>query len=445
MFFLNKKTITGNRFAYILLDRLKEDYANKKLSLAEGIVVLFCCNFSDPETGIVSWNGKSEKYAALLEHPTSNLAQAVELVTNLKHSATYAAINNLLKLGYLSFDDENNEYIVSSVKEMNNLLTLPKNKQKKLSAKQRDQLKYFRVPFCLFDTDLLSFIIKSKKLSYLLCLLDMFKLISQHLAFFGNKKFFDKKALSLEFKIDDLKHMLKAPFSKAPVSTRTVTKVFIGYFSELCDSVLPFGEIHKSGTFIKKIRFNFSKKIVNEVDIFARKQELDILGNHLATTQKGNPALDNNYKRQLANYCFCDYNSAFWGKTLSNKHQMKLIQDLSIELKAKNIRDLRKTLFLKSALLFDSYLTAISAGVNVSQNMLSSLAQRAINTTILEKLRTISEKEFANNLHDEYNALKYQLEKQQNEDFKDTSIAVTEQNHRKRQWLALNKCTALLA
>ncbi|MEY8661519.1 hypothetical protein AALT52_01220 [Ligilactobacillus faecis] len=444
---MSKKTITGNRFPYVLIDKLREDYSLRKISLSEGIVMLFCCNFADPDTGIVSWEGKTEKYEVLSANPTTNFYRAIGLVTELKRSATYSAVKNLLNLGYIRYNVEKNHYVVSAIEELSTLLRLPRNKQKKLSAEKREQLKYFRVPFYMFDTSLLSFIIASKKLSYLLSLLDMFKLISQHLGSFGDKRYFDDKALSLEFKIDDLKKMLQAPFSKSPVSAQTVTKVFIGYFSEICDSVLPFGETHLSGTFIKKIRFNFSKKIVNDIDIFARKEELTALSKHLSTTKKDDLILDTDYKIQLATHCFCDYNSEFWSSVLNDKKYKKLVYDLSIELKSSGIRDLRRNLFLKSAMTFDSYLSDLSPSINVNQNLLTSLAQKAIQQTVLGNLRGLAEREFANNIHDEYNALKYQLQQQATIEqvTQKNSIPEAQNSHLQRQWLALTNSRALLA
>lgn len=219
----NTKQINGNRLSMRLRKRMEYMLKRNKITVTGAAAYLFVHNFADTDTGRIVLNNNY-----YVQMNTLSLPIAFQTCLSLSRSSAYQGIKQLLDNGLIHYSEKERAYFIDEY-----IL----NDSDEWDAEKN---KYFRVPFALFNTDILRNIIRSKKYKNILFLCDTFNLIAQHTAGYGNSKYFSDRHSELDFDFQELKGILNTNSAATVRNTilNMITPLFspknvVGYFKEL--------------------------------------------------------------------------------------------------------------------------------------------------------------------------------------------------------------------
>jgi len=352
-----KKNIAGSRFTYWALEKLENHIAKKEITeTATGIVLMFCYNFANTDSGVVSWNGKEKHYADLKE--TQNIAQAIQDCTGLQSSAVYAGLKSLVNFGFLAkkYSDMTNTY----------KYTLLDPEFTPSEAGHTTQ-GYFRVPFEIFETNVLKTLAKSREIQYIIALLTMYKEVSQHLGGVGSREGIAHPT-TLSYTMEKMKLLLTSPTAKRKVPASTVRKVFGGYFAPLFSYTWSSKNINDkeelkvclaknnyADSYIEKITFEVKDACLTEKDYASKKDELKKMELHLQRSFADYKGKLSPFDVQRVGKIFVREFSDFFDSF--KKSKMAFV--LKAKMKKTSTKKIREHIFIKAALSFSTSLTKI--------------------------------------------------------------------------------------
>lgn len=217
------KQINGNRLSVRLRNRMEYMLKHNNITVTGAAAYLFVHNFADTDTGKIVLNNNY-----YVQMNTFSLPIAFQTCLSLSRSSAYQGIKQLLDNGLIHYSQKERAYYIDEyILNESNEWDAEKNK-------------YFRVPFDLFNTDILRNIIRSKKYKNILFLCDALNMISQHTAGYGNSKYFSDRHSELDFDFQELKEILNTNSAATVRNTilNMITPLFspkniVGYFKEL--------------------------------------------------------------------------------------------------------------------------------------------------------------------------------------------------------------------
>ncbi len=373
-FMFTIKKLEGNRFTYYALDKLQNLFETRDITeVSTGIVLMFCYNFANTDTGVVSWAGKEKYYPGMVA--TDNLAMAVSACTGLQKAACYFALKKLLTYNFLTKNDQG-DYVLLD----------PEFSKSSTGNNKHTTNGYFRVPFVLFTTTVLKDLARARELQYLIALLTMFKEISQHMAGLG-AIVAQKKPLELVYSTKRLKIMLTNPRALAQgklVRVSTVRTVFGGYFAPIFNYKWTHRPITSSSGFLDKylasIRFKIKAECLTATDYAAKREELNAFAEHLSLTKQDYEFINNDYELNQIKRTFVTQFASLYDTRFS-PNQSNLLAFLKKALHTKSTKQTRTSFFNQCALQMSAQLARVTEKPRDLISWVTKVSSDAINNT----------------------------------------------------------------